>query len=128
MPHKRHGKLIPGDLRHGTRWATEAEIKLAQWALITLDNERNKITLVPAPAPHFMGHKIRVVESTNPEWYREFGASYWRGPRSYQLKRHRVENALKRVRDKKVVRRNGYEVAILEFLREWREAASEADW
>lgn len=121
MPYKQHGKTFSGDPRHGTRWATEEEKKLATWALVTLENERTQIGLAPAPDPHFMGHKIRVIESLNPEWYREFGNPFWHGKRSYQLKRHRVEKALKRVRDDKIVRRNGYEVTILKFLQEWRE-------
>lgn len=124
MPYKRNGKLIPGDPRNGTRWATKEEVKLAAWALTTLDNERSIIGTAPAPEPHYQGHKIRVVESSNPEWYREFGLPYWRG-REFNLIRGRVEGALKRVRDKKVVRRNGHEVDVLKFLLKWREEHKE---
>jgi len=109
-------KLLPGDPYFGTRWATEEEKALAAWALETLELERNRIILVPAPRQSFSGHKIRVQESQNPKWYREFGAAYWRSKRSFQLRRQRVERALRRVCVTGIVRRNGYEVPILKKL------------
>lgn len=128
MPHtlgKRGKKIYPGDIRHGTRWASEKERALAGWALRTLENERLRVILVPAPRKSFSSHKIRRVESHNPAWYRKFGKDYWRSRRSFQLKRLRVEGALERVRDVGIVRRNGYEVRILEFLQDWmKEEAS----
>lgn len=119
MPYVFNGKKIPGDPRHGTRWATEEERALAGRALMEMRNQFNRIVLVPAPAPHFDGHKIRVQESENPSWYRKFATSYWRSARSFQLKRCRVEKALKRVHADGVVRRNGYERLILPVLKEW---------
>jgi len=116
MPHIWNRKIVPGDPRHGTRWATEEEIGVAKKALADLETRHNGIVLVPAPDPHFQGHKIRVQERSNPSWYRRFGALYWRGPRDFSLKRCRVEKALRRVAETKIVRRNGYEVKILGFL------------
>jgi len=92
---------------------------MADRALHLLETERLRIALVPAPKPNFGSHKIRVIESENPEWYRRFSKPYWRGPRSFQLRRSRVEKALKRVCKVRIVRRNGYEVRILGFLEGW---------
>jgi len=118
MPYKptRSKVTFPGDPRHGTRWATAGERCMAAWMLDSLERERNSIAYVPAPDPHFTGHKIRVQESQNPSWYREFGRSYWRSKRSFQLKRARVVRALKRVAAVGIVRRNGLEVRLLDFL------------
>jgi len=121
MPHVWNRKIVPGDPRHGTRWATEKEIGVAKRAIADLDVHHNVIVLVPAPEPCFSSHKIRVQERANPEWYRRLGAAYWRGPRSFQLKRRRVERALQRVVKTGIVRRNGYEVKILSFLTEEEE-------
>lgn len=104
------------DHRTATRFATEEERELARQALRELEEFRNLVTLVPAPAQNFDGHKIRVMESRNPDWYIEFGADYWRGPRQFQLKRCRVERALERVVSGKV-RGNGYEVGLIEWLK-----------
>ena len=120
MPYRlvRGRRLVPGDPRHGTRWATPAEKALAAQALQELQTHRNVIALAPAPEPHFDGHKVRVQEQTNPLWYRLFGLPYWRSARSSQLKRVRVERALKRVSVVGIVRRNGYETKLLPFLSE----------
>lgn len=109
-------RLVPGDPRHGTRWSTKVEREIAERALEDLELHRNSIVLIPAPHPHFTGHKIRVQESQNPKWYREFGSGYWRSKRSFQLKRSRVIKALKRVSVVGIVRRNGLEVKLLEVL------------
>lgn len=111
-------KLIPGDPYFGTRWATEEEKAAAVRGLKSLETERNRIAYVPAPEQHFAGHKVRVQESRNPSWYREFSASYWRSRRVFQLKRSRVERALRRVAVDGLVRRNGYEAALLRKLME----------
>lgn len=111
-------KLIPGDPRFGTRWATEEEKAVAARALESLDLERNRIALVPAPRQNFDGHKIRVQESQNPKWYREFGAGYWKSRRKFYLRRERVERALRRVCVTGIVRRNGYETLLLKKLME----------
>ena len=116
MPYVHNGKLLPGDPRHGTRWATEGEKRAAARALCDLETQRNRIELVPAPDPHFAGHKVRIQAEQNPRWYREFGLSYWRSKRSFQLKRCRVERALSRVEETGIVRRNGYEVDLLKLL------------
>ncbi len=107
----------PGiDHRTDTRYATGEEMELAKRALVELDQEHNKIGLVPAPDPSFDGHKIRVIESRNPKWYSEFGVRYWRNPRQFDLKRGRVIKALERVA-KGRVRGNGYERELLEWLK-----------
>jgi hypothetical protein len=110
-------KLVPGDPYHGTRWATPEEREIATRALHELETERNVIGFAPAPHQNFMGHKIRVQESANPRWYRRFGAAYWRSRRSFQLKRRRVEKALRRVSVVGIVRRNGYEARLLPALK-----------
>ena len=81
-----------------------------------LEQQQNRIILVPAPEPHFEGHKIRVVESRNPQWYIDFGEQYWKGDRKFMLKRSRVIQALQRV-VKGRVRGNGYERELLEWLK-----------
>jgi hypothetical protein len=93
-------------------------VELARIARAMLEEERNQIDLVPAPDPHFVGHKIRVVASRNPKWYVEFGSRFWRGERQFDLKRSRVEKALDRVAIKRRVRGNGYEKELLEWLKE----------
>ena len=110
------------DSRTWTRLSTSLEQALASRALVELGVQRNRIALIPAPDPHFDSHKIRVIESRNPEWYIEFGQKYWRGPRQFDLKRSRVEKALERV-VKGRVRGNGYERELLPFLAaRWPEA------
>lgn len=104
------------DHRTWTRLATQGEIVLAGRALEDLGRERNRIGLVPAPDPHFEGHKIRVIECRNPEWYVEFGKRYWKGLRQFSLKRARVIKALERVVRGRI-RGNGYERELLEFLK-----------
>jgi hypothetical protein len=109
------------DRRTWTRMATPQEQALAGRALEELESQHNRITLVPAPDPHFDSHKIRVVESRNPQWYIDFGAKYWRGTRQFDLKRARVTRALKRVVAGRM-RGNGYERVLLPFLAErWPE-------
>lgn len=120
MPHKlgRGKKVYPGDVRHGTRWATAEEREIAARALHELETERNVIGFAPAPRQNFAGHKVRVQESANPSWYRKMGMAYWRGKRIFLLKRWRVEKALRRVSVTGIVRRNGYEVQLLVLLKE----------
>ena len=120
MPHTlgRGKKVYPGDVRHGTRWATSEEREIAARALHELETERNVIGFAPAPHQNFTGHKIRVQESANPSWYRKLGMAYWRGNRVFLLKRWRVEKALRRVSVVGIVRRNGYEVKLLLMLKE----------
>jgi hypothetical protein len=116
MPYYKEGRIHPGDPYFGTRWATDEEMDVAKIALMDLQIHRNSIILVPAPNKSFAGHKIRVQESQNPKWYRNFGLAYWRGRRSLLLKRRRVVKALERVYVKGLVRRNGYETRLLPVL------------
>lgn len=106
------------DHRTATRYSTEEEKELAAWALNTLDTQRNVIELVPAPDPHFAGHKVRVQVEANPEWYIEFGNDYWKSEREFTLRRGRVIKALQRVIDGRV-RGNGYEKLLLKHLQRW---------
>ncbi len=107
----------PGiDHRTATRYSTSEEKELAKKALVDLEQNQNRIILAPAPQPHFAGHKIRVVESRNPQWYIDFGAQYWKGDRQFTLKRSRVVQALQRV-VKGRVRGNGHEGELLEWLK-----------
>lgn len=116
MAYLKDGKFLPGDPRHGTRWATPQEKLAAAIALEELETQFNRIELFPAPVQHFASHKIRVQTMANPDWYRRFGLDYWTSKRSFQLKRKRVERALRRVAVEGIVRRNGYEVKILDLL------------
>lgn len=115
MPHVHNGRTVPGDPRHGTRWATDEEKAVALRALGDLDLEFLRIALVPAPSPSFAKHMIRVVESRNPKWYERFVAGRW-DRRGCQVKRGRVERALRRVAALGIVRRNGYEASLLKLL------------
>ena len=107
------------DHRTDTRYSTPDEIELARRALVDLEQNRNRIILVPAPEPQFEGHKIRVVESRNPDWYIEYGKAFWPEPRQFALKRRRVVKALQRV-VKGRVRGNGYEKDLLICLKQSR--------
>lgn len=106
------------DSRTWTRYSTASDMAVARRALEELECQRNKIGLVPAPDPHFDSHKIRVIESRNPDWYIKFGLKYWKSERQFDLHRCRVERALGRVLAGKV-RGNGYERELLVFLGEW---------
>jgi hypothetical protein len=114
MPHIHNGKAVPGDPRHGTRWATEGERRIALLALRDLEVQFLKIALLPAPVESFPGQKVRALASRNPKWYERFVAGRW-DRRGCQVKRVRVERALRRVTAQGIVRRNGYEVEILKF-------------
>jgi hypothetical protein len=54
-------------------------------------NNPHRITTRPAPIQTHSNHKIRVVESSNPDWYSQLYYSYTRG------KRQRFEKALLRI-------------------------------
>lgn len=120
-PVKQPGAPKGIDSRTWTRIATIKETAIAKRALEELEIHFNRIGFVPAPSKNFDGHKIRVVESRNPDWYIEYGQKFWRGPRQFDLKRARVVKALKRVVNGRV-RGNGYERDLLAFLAErWPE-------
>jgi hypothetical protein len=111
---------VPGiDPRTRTRRPTHEEVGLARYALKVLANERLVVSLAPAPDPHFDGHKIRVVDCRNPQWYRDLQVKY-----RYHMKRPRVVRALERVVNQRRVRGNGYEVELLGLFKELRHARS----
>lgn len=64
--------------RDQRRWrpATRKQQTIAKIGLQWLETSENKIALVPAPDPRHSMHKIRVVEQTNPDWYRDLAADY----------------------------------------------------
>jgi hypothetical protein len=117
MPHKVRGKLLAGDPRHGTRWADPFEKEIAARALADLATNFNRIVLAPAPDPRYDNHKIRVQESANPDWYREFLAGRW-NRKGCQIRRSRIEKALRRVSVIGIVRSNGYEAKLLRTLQD----------
>ena len=107
----------PGiDRRTRTRLADPVDQDLAARALEQLETQHNRIALVPAPDPAFDGHKIRVQESRNPKWYREFVRGRW-DRRGCQVRRSRVERALIRVVRGRI-RWNGFERVLLPLLKE----------
>jgi hypothetical protein len=100
--------------------ATHEEREIAGRALQELDENRLVVTLVPAPDPHFDGHKIRVAENRNPGWYRDFVSMAWtraRGRRGCQIKKWRVIRGLKRVYEKGLIHCRGYERKLLKQLK-----------
>lgn len=87
--------------------------KIAEDLLTELNNSHTMISYIDAPRQKFSGHKIRRIESLNPEWYREIYTvisgnyeykkekkrkcgitTYWSGSGSI---RKRVVNALIRI-------------------------------
>lgn len=109
--------LTPAGIDHRTwtRLATREERELAKWGLSELETQFNKIALVPAPTQRYPSQKIRVIESSNPGWYREFYASH------KMVQRKRIIKALVRVAVKGRVRGNGYEKELLGHLKNWNE-------
>jgi hypothetical protein len=105
------------DKRTWTKLATEKDRELAGRALHELETERLRIILVPAPDPHFDGHKIRVIESENPKWYQRFVSGRW-DRRGCDVRRDRVIRALTRVYAHGRIRGNGYERKLMKELRE----------
>jgi hypothetical protein len=106
------------DPRTWSSFATDEDRKLARRALQELENERLMIVLVPAPDPHFEGHKIRVIGSENPKWYQQFVSGRW-DRRGCQVKRSRVTRALIRVYKRGWIRGNGYERSLIKELRKY---------
>jgi hypothetical protein len=125
VPHKVRGKLLAGDPRHKTRWADPVEKELAGRAILDLQMNFNRITLVPAPHQNHGAHKIRVQETENPKWYRKFVDGRWNRD-GCQVRRSRVERALRRVAVIGVVRSNGYEAKLLRLLAEFSEDLARA--
>lgn len=104
------------DKRTYTKYATEKDRELAGRALQELETERLQIILVPAPDPHFDGHKIRVIASENPKWYQRFVSGRW-SRRGCNVHRGRVVRALTRVYSNGRIRGNGYERQLMVELR-----------
>jgi hypothetical protein len=96
------------------RPSTNMERLRAARALRELRERRLLVVLVPAPVPHFSGHKVRAVVQRNPEWYQAFVCGSWTA-RGGCLKRARIARALERVR-RGFVRFDGYEERLLRVL------------
>ena len=66
-------------------------IEQALYLFSDLQHRLLRVILVSAPQPRFEGHKIRVVEETNPEWYSTLYNSH------RHTKRQRCVRALDRI-------------------------------
>ena len=53
------------------RWPPMRLLTVFRWMADDLERNDLVVSLVPAPEPNHVGHCIRVVESRNPEWYRQ---------------------------------------------------------
>ena len=76
---------IPTDIR-------KYFIEEAKFLHSDLKQNKLSVVLVPAPYERFEGHKIRVVNSRNPEWYSEMHGQY------SHFRRDRSLRALNRLR------------------------------
>lgn len=56
---------------------------------------KTRVVLIPAPEPRFDGHKIRMVENYNPDWYSNLYYAY------QHFRRDRSLRSLDRIRDGK---------------------------
>ncbi len=63
----------------------------AEFLLNELKQNRLEVVLIPAPEPRFEGHKIRIVNSSNPTWYSELFHLH------QYFRRDRSEAALRRI-------------------------------
>lgn len=86
---------------------------LATIALHELATHSLRVSLVAAPRPTHAGHKIRVADDTNPDWYRVL---VHRRPLSHSIRRY-VVAALQSV-VAGCVRVRGMDEEILEVLDE----------
>jgi hypothetical protein len=74
-----------------TPFPRESFIEEAKFLYEDLLNNRLKVTTRPAPIQTHADHKIRIVQSYNPDWYSDFYYSHTRG------KRQLVEKSLQRL-------------------------------
>ncbi|MGE4552786.1 MAG: hypothetical protein AB7D57_06715 [Desulfovibrionaceae bacterium] len=63
------------------RRAPEALREALRHMLLDLEDRRLEVGLAPAPDQRHYTHCIRVVQDTNPDWYRELLAAFPRGRR-----------------------------------------------
>lgn len=81
-------------------------MRIANYLLDELARGSHEVVLIPAPDPQHSGHKIRMIQSHNARWYREFadqfqscrgkGAKRMKRPRTF-IKRLYMEAALIRM-------------------------------
>src|SRR3989338_2853043 len=79
-------RYLPGEIESAFR-------EEADFLWRDLDENRLRVTLKPADEERYTGHQIRVVESTNPQWYRELYLA------RTHLKRQRSLRSLGRIGD-----------------------------
>lgn len=107
-------------------WWPEAYIEAAWCMLHDMDVERHAVVLAPAPEQRHATHRIRVVTTTGPGWYRDLLASHPVPSRAHRrhptssIKRDRVIAGLRRVQAGQRLRR-ATESWLLPAMREWRE-------
>lgn len=115
MPRAKQPSCVLCDRRRQPRCRvpTAHELNLALIALHELTTRSLRVSLVPAPRPMHASHKIRVVDDTNPGWYRTL---VHRRPSSHSIRRY-VAVALQSVLAG-CVRARGMDEEILDVLNE----------
>ena len=71
---------------------TKEERKQADRMLTQLENEFQKVVLVPAPDPRHEGHMIRQAENRNPDWL--FGSSLTKNRKQLKISLNRIRFGL----------------------------------
>ena len=72
-------------------------IEMLEFMLAELNEGSCRYTLIPAPEPRHIGHKIRVRENANPGWYRDLCRGY------PDTRRTRTSTIIKRQYIKKIL-------------------------
>lgn len=104
------GRAVRRRVWDGSQYATvrdRAGLPLGYWTrrhrvaaahlLLELRNQRLSVSLAPAPRPAHQGHMVRVVDGSNPGWYRELCQQF----ETVRNGRRRLQTKVKR---KEVVR------------------------
>lgn len=89
----------------GTVMYPEHLLPVLKAMLVELNSTRLEVLLVPAEDQRHCGHKVRVVESNNPWWYREICSRYPSRSKSHsrcpwkhtRVKRRRILEALEKM-------------------------------
>lgn len=69
------------------------------------------VSLAPAPDPQFQGHMIRIVNNSNPKWYKEIFAEL-------DVKRDRIISSLKRVASSHPSNKSSYDYMFIEMIKD----------
>lgn len=78
-----------------------------QAMLYELQNQKLEIVLVDAPKPKHIGHKIRIVQTENPEWYRYYYANF------PNVRRDRTLIRLEKMIDQKIDKSSDHDSALI---------------